>query len=558
MTSLRIGIDVGGTFTDAVLLDCLNVAAEQKVPTRSDALLETVLTALDALRLPRDAAIDQITVSTTLITNAILQKRLTPTELLLIPGYGMRLDALAWPVPYRALQGQLDFRGREIAAVETTEVQEEARRLSLINPCSSVAIVGKFSHRNNAQELGVEQILKKTAPQLRTTLGHRWGGANIYRRALTAYLNLACQDEFAAFADGLRQAVRQRGFTAPLQILKADGGVLPLEDIRAVDTVYSGPAASMLGALADSGEDMPDSYVVIDVGGTSTDMGLILDRVPMWSAKGAKIGGFSTQIRAMAVRSLAMGGDSVVQVEDGQVRIQPYRAGLPCCRGGPELTPTDAMCYLGIVAIGDQNKAAEGLARQCPVDQTPESLSALAQEILNVMSQKITDAVMDLEREWRDEPTYKIWQVLHPQQQGNFPIWLSGGPAPGLLRDLTRQSGRAVRSGTRSGLANAIGAALARPAFSRTLHLDTVVGRYRIAETGEQGVWQGSPRPHKEITRLMEEIMTRESERRGLAPDDWQKEVFDFFPVVDGYSAVGQVVRGSWHVPAGIMGRVNQ
>lgn len=560
--ALRIGIDVGGTFTDAVLVDNGVIAAATKVSTPADVntLLPTVLEALEALRVTDITQVEQITVSTTLMTNAILQNRLTKSELYLIPGYGMKLDALPWPVPYQAFKGQLDFRGREVEALDPAEIEQQARRLTREGSLPCAAIVGKFSHRNNAQELTFDQILRKNAPGIQTTLGHRWGGANFYRRALTAYLNMAGQELFAAFASELTRAIREKGYEAPVYVLKADGGVLPLEEVRPVDTIYSGPAASVLGALA-LAEETADSYLVIDVGGTTTDMGLVLGQVPLLSAKGAKIGGFLTQIRSLAVRSLPLGGDSVVELRRGAVEIQPYREGTPYCLGGPKLTPTDAMCYLQIIDFGDPKKAEEALMEQLRADggaAAEAEARGLAQDILKAMTKKILAAMTDLEKEWREEPAYKIWQVLHPQRREQFPIWLSGGPAPGLVRELSEQSQRAVKISRQAGFANAAGAALARPAFSRTLHVDTVVGRYRIEETGEQGAWQGSKRARGEAERLIEEIMRKETIKRELEPDDWQKDEFDYFPVVDGYRMAGQIVRGSWSMPSGIIGRVKR
>jgi N-methylhydantoinase A/oxoprolinase/acetone carboxylase beta subunit len=170
----KIGIDVGGTFTDVVLINQDHVLKKGKIPTNQDDLLSTVLSALDDIRLSEIDFIEHITVSTTLITNAILQKRLPDVELILFPGSGMRLSALKWPVEFRVLSGELDYRGRTVGALQPTEWQQLAEDLKASNT-KSVAIISKFSHRNNTFEEQLAAYLKNEVPDLKIALGSQWG-----------------------------------------------------------------------------------------------------------------------------------------------------------------------------------------------------------------------------------------------------------------------------------------------------------------------------------------------------------------------------------------------
>ena len=120
--SFKLGIDVGGTFTDAVLIKDNEVQNKGKIPTDKENLLETVISALDVLDIS-NKEIEQITISTTLVTNAILQNQLPEVDLILFPGSGMKLTALPWPVDYKVLSGELDFRGREVAPPDNKEWQ---------------------------------------------------------------------------------------------------------------------------------------------------------------------------------------------------------------------------------------------------------------------------------------------------------------------------------------------------------------------------------------------------------------------------------------------------
>lgn len=551
----RVGIDVGGTFTDAVLLNGQHIENIGKTPTQPDNLLDTILKALDGLNIANKTLISEITVSTTLVTNAILQHNLPQVELILIPGSGMKLTALNWPVRYRVLSGELDYRGREVLPLQPNEWRDIVDTLQVSGDKPLAAIISKFSHRNNILEEQLAAFLRQNVPAARIALGSQWGQSNFYRRSLTTYLNLACSELFEQFSAGLQEAITTRGYTAPLRMLKADGGVLPIGRIRPVESVYSGPAASVLGALAQS--DAADSYVVVDIGGTTTDIGLVLSGSPLLSSRGAQLSSFLTNIRSLAVRSIAVGGDSTVLFADGVLTLAPYRTGPAYCIGGPNPTPTDAMRYLELSDYGSFARAEAALASLLPSDRRdPETLRMLAADILQLMVDRIGTAIEQLLDIWKTEPAYKVWEVLHQHSDFKFYIQMSGGASPGFAGLLAkRMNTKAVLVGS-SGASNAIGAAMARPTFSWTMHLDTHLGRYRIEETGEQQKWAGAKKPHKEVEKFLKDLAKNQAETMGVEAQSLQQEAFDYFPLVDGYQTVGQIIRGTIFVPPAVRGRV--
>lgn len=552
---IQVGIDVGGTFTDAVLLEDNVIIERAKVTTQPDNILGTVLQAFDLLNIYRKP-VSQITVSTTLITNAILQNKLPKVDLLLFPGSGMSLDAFSWPVSYDVLKGELDYRGREIVPPDELEWRRLLNRYQKSSK-SKVAVVGKFSHRNNLHERNLKLYLHKHCPKLNITLGHEWGQANFYRRSLTAYLNSASSDFYQGFADQLQKAVSQKGSTAQILVLKADGGVLPLQKLHPVDSIYSGPAASMLGALAQT--EPNQSFVVVDIGGTTTDIGLVLSGNPLLNSHGARIGSFSTLVRSLAVRSISAGGDSTIIFDKNTFKLEPYRQGPAYCLGGPAPTPTDAMRYLNLIPYGSLSKAEEALAKLLPEnDRDSLHLHQLAQDILSRLSENIAQAIESLYKEWREEPAYKVWEVLHPHDHLNFYIWVSGGAAPGIVQSLEKRLHTSVKIGQYPEVSNAIGAALARPTFSCSLHLDTSIKRYQIEETGQQGEWLGSRKPHKEVQGFLEKIAEEIAQDKGIELCEPLIQPFDFFPIINGYQTVGQIVRGSLIVPPGVRGRLKR
>lgn len=554
----HVGIDVGGTFTDGALIDENRLISKTKVPTQSNNLLETLLHALEGLGV-FNKPVDKITVSTTLVTNAILENKLPPVELFLFPGSGMRLEALPWPVPYHALKGEIDYRGREVAPPDELEWRRICNQLDF-DSITQAAVVSKFSHRNRIFEESLAQFLNKRYPELEVSLGFEWGHANFYRRSLTTYLNTASKHLYSQFSSQLHQAVEKNGSQAKITVLKADGGIVPSSQLRPVDSINSGPAASVIGALAQSGSQ--DSLVVVDIGGTTTDIGLILSGEPLLSAKGAQIGPYQTLIRTLATRSIPIGGDSTIipaaDIPEG-FSIKPYRMGPAYCLGGKHPTPTDAMRYLQRINYGDYARAEEGLATLLPPEsRNPESITQLAINILGKFADEVAHTFSDLHKEWQEEPAYKVWEVLHPHSSKDFYIWVSGGSAQGIAPSLEERVHLTVRYTEHGDVSNAIGTALARPTFSCTLHLDTTLRTYRIEEFGEQGQWLGSKRPHKEVREFLQDIAQKKAQDIGLnvAELELNPQPFDFFPVVRGYETVGQIIRGSIVVPPGVVGRL--
>lgn len=215
------------------------------------------------------------------------------------------------------------------------------------------------------------------------------------------------------------------------------------------------------------------------------------------------------------------------------------------------------MRYLKLIDYGDEQLAEEGLASLLPPEKrTPQLLHDLAAEIIDRVVDRIAEAVDSLKREWKEEPAYKVWEVLHPHENKEFNTIVSGGGARGVTTALGKQLKTTVQLGAFSEVSNALGAALARPTFDCTLHLDTYMKQYRVEETGEQGKWTGSLRPHREVEGFMETLVQQQAAHYGIEIQDMEKEPFDFFPIVQNYQTVGQIIRGAVHLRPGVIGRV--
>lgn len=415
---MNVGVDVGGTFTDAVLLEDNKVRATAKVPTKKD-LLESVLEAFDiVLKGVNTKELERIVFSTTMITNLIAERKYDNVAILLIPGPGLAHETYYFGTAVHILSGAIDYRGREIAPLNDREIESILADLSRLG-YHRVCVVGKFSPRNTTHEKRVAEIIKKKYPDWKIDLGSLIGGQlNFPRRVTTTYLTSATREPYQHFINSVRQALAVRKIDADVFILKADGGTMPLENAEElpVETIFSGPAASTLGvqALIPPGE----TAVVVDIGGTTTDLALILSGQPLLSSKGAKVENQLTQVRTLAVKSVPVGGDSALQQVGNALVIGSGRLGPAYCMGGPAPTPTDALRVLGLTELGDPVKAEEamtGLGK-------PLNLSAqdTARKVIEMVVERIASEVNNMFLDWEQEPAYRVWEVLQKEGQA-FP-----------------------------------------------------------------------------------------------------------------------------------------
>jgi len=526
-----IGIDVGGTCTDAVLLDDCGVRATAKAVTRPD-LLGSLTEALDQVTAGVKAEqIERVNLSTTLITNLVAEKKYDPVGLVLVPGPGLNPEALGFPSPHWFIPGAIDYRGREISPLDTGAVATAAAELSALG-ITRVAVAGKFSNRNNSHEVLARDTILRVAPSLHVELGHQVAGAlNFPRRAVTAYLTAATRERYRYFADAVLPALARRNLNCPVFVLKADGSTCPLAYSveNPVETLFSGPAASTLGvqALTPPGE----TVVVVDIGGTTTDLALILGGVPLLSSHGARVDGQLTQVRALAVRSVPVGGDSVVDRIGREIVIYSERLGLPYCLGGPLPTPTDASRVLGLTVQGDLEQARRAMAGL----GGPLGLSAVevARQVEDLFVAMVAREINGMFDEWRKEPVYSVWEIMAKHQgrkRGLETVVGVGGGAAGFTARIAQAVGCYPVVPPYAPVANAIGTAVARPTMQVSVRADTEAGYYLVLEEGvREALAAGAS--EEDITAVAREWLTRRAARYGLSVDSGvevtRREVFN-------------------------------
>ena len=370
----RIGVDVGGTNTDAVLLEDGGVIHAVKTPTSPD-VTTGIVTALDELsRCLRvtSGAIDAVVIGTTHFVNAVVQRR----DLARVAAVRIGLPAAAslppfcdWPLDLAErvrgavfmLEGGHDYDGRPIVPFDETGMRRIARQIRE-SGIRAVAVAAIFSPLDPSGEEWARAIVAEECPDAAVTVSHQLGRIGLLERENAALLNAALIDLAKATVAGFTAAIEASGITAPLYLTQNDGTVMPAAMAAALPVMSfaSGATNSMRGAAFLSG--LADA-MVIDVGGTSTDVGQLRNGFPREANSVVEIGGVRTLFRMPDLLSIGLGGGSVVQ--DEPLAVGPESIGYRLIDeglvfGGDTVTATDIAVAAGFARIGD-GRAVAGL-----------------------------------------------------------------------------------------------------------------------------------------------------------------------------------------------------
>jgi N-methylhydantoinase A/oxoprolinase/acetone carboxylase beta subunit len=333
-SEIWIGLDTGGTYTDAVALDGSRrvVATAKALTTHWDlsiGLGGAMRAVLDAL--PEGARrenISLVSVSTTLATNAVVENRFSPICTILI-GFDERmversgLKREGGGVIVR-VRGGHDPTGHEAEALDESAVDAAVREYG--SKVEAFAVAGQFSVRNPSHERRVHDRIRAACSKPVTCSHELSSQLDAPKRALTAALNARLTPQIRHLIDALSEVLAHDGIAAPLMIVKGDGTLMRADVALEypVETVLSGPAASVVGAAFLSGLS---DFAVSDMGGTTTDVAIVVDGRPVVRDEGAVIGGWRTMVQAVDVRTCGLGGDSEVYFDrDCRLTVGPRRA----------------------------------------------------------------------------------------------------------------------------------------------------------------------------------------------------------------------------------------
>jgi N-methylhydantoinase A len=400
-----IGTDIGGTFTDLVMLSETGEVTIVKSPTTPSDRTQAVLNALAAAAARQ--GIDARTLikqlqyfahGTTAATNAFIERKGAKTGLLITRGFAdtLRIERCmaSWagladheiahfskrtiPTPIipldliEEIEERIDERGAVIAPLGEAAARDSIRRLAA-KGVEAIAITLLWSFRNPIHEQRLAEIVREEAPNVFVTISSELVPIlGEYERASTTSINSYLGPVIHRYIDGLEKSIRDYGYDGPISIMESGGGVLPAREaaFQAANLLTSGPAGGVL-ASQKLGERLGFKNIITsDMGGTSFDVGLIVDGQPIL-ATSREVGRFHVALPAIKVTAIGAGGGSIARVRGGHLTVGPDSAGAepgPVCfgRGGTDPTITDADVVLGIIDpnyfLGGEMKLDAGLA----------------------------------------------------------------------------------------------------------------------------------------------------------------------------------------------------
>ncbi|MEM7634858.1 MAG: hydantoinase/oxoprolinase family protein [Pseudomonadota bacterium] len=318
-----IGVDTGGTYTDAAVMDAASnevLASAKALTTRGDLAvgvceaIERVLSALGDDSAGAASRVRLVSVSTTLATNAVVEGHGSPVCVVLV-GFDetmVQRSGLSSAFPglvVESIAGGHDHNGGEVEKLDVDALAGVVEKHGAA--VEAFAVASQFAVRNPAHELAARDFITDRTSLPVTVSSELASALDAPRRALTAALNARLISRISLLIKAVQQAMERFGIDAPLMMTKGDGSLARAESValRPIETVLSGPAASLVGAATLSGLS---NFILSDMGGTTTDLGVLENGRPQVNEQGADVGGWRTMVQAIDVRTLGLGGDSEV------------------------------------------------------------------------------------------------------------------------------------------------------------------------------------------------------------------------------------------------------
>ena len=439
---MRIGLDVGGTHTDAVLMDGSQVIARVKATTTEDVASGIEAALASVLEGQSPAAVDLLTIGTTQFTNAVVERkqlsRVAAVRVCLPAGRGL-MPRADWPQDLIAatdggsylIHGGHLYDGRPLSELQERELTELTQTLSDTQP-AAVVVSCAFSPTQPDQEDRLVARLAAALPGIRVCASHVMGGLGLIERENASILNASLLDFADRVANALVESSKKLGLQCPVYVSQNDGTLIDLERVRQFPalTFASGPTNSIRGAWALTG--LADA-IVIDVGGTTSDIGVLKNGFPRQSNLVIDVGGARTNFRMPDVIAMGLGGGSLIGPDGKACGPQSVARELrqkALCFGGSVMTLTDVAVSQGRLAISDASQSR-------PVE--PEVCEAVDSLIVEKLA-----AAVDLMK-----PGGAI-----------LPVILVGGGAPLIPGDTL--AGCPIVRPNNADVANAIGASIAQ------------------------------------------------------------------------------------------------
>lgn len=457
----RLGVDVGGTNTDAVIIDQnLNLVDSVKVPTTEDVstgIFEAIHSVLDKSCIEKNK-IKYAMLGTTQCTNAIVErKKLSKVGVIRIgsPATHSIEPMVDWPEDLRnavsenfyIVKGGYEFDGRELSPFDEGEVRSVVKDMK--GKVESIAISCVFSPVKADHEIMTARIVKEELGDIPVSMSHEVASMGLLERENAAILNSALMKVAQIVTEGFRKGLEQEGIdNAEIFLCQNDGTLMSVEYTKKfpILTVACGPTNSIRGA---SFLSKKKNAIVLDVGGTTTDIGVIVNSFPRESSLATDVGGARTNFRMPDIIAIGLGGGTIIRVKEGDIKIGPDSVGYKLTKkalvfGGDTLTATDIAVRLGMTNIGDPSKV---------------------EHIKKEFAQKIMDMMMEMIEEGVDKMKLSSEPV---------PVVLVGGGGI-IVKDSLKGVSEVIKP-KNFPVANAIGSAIAQVSgtFEKLFTLDKI------------------------------------------------------------------------------------
>jgi N-methylhydantoinase A len=427
---MYLGIDIGGTFTDLVLMDEDGNIVTAKAPTTPGELEKGVFDAIALVATTQGVAVEQLLAKvtafghgTTQATNALIERTGATTGLIATRGFG---DTLAlqrlmgftagipveqlgrysrrrYPEPIvprglvREVRERVDQAGHVLVPLDEESVRTAVRELSDAG-AETFAVALLWSFRNPAHEQRVGEIIREMRPGAYVSLSCEVSPIiGEYERTATTVLNSYLAPKVADYLSRIETLLRDRGFRGNFNVLNSAGGVVPATEAarKPVLLVASGPAGGVMGSLQLAQEIGHRNIITTDMGGTSFDVALVVDGKALVSGT-HEVGRFHLNTPVIDIRAIGAGGGSIARVEAGLLRVGPESAGAapgPVCygRGGKRATVTDADLVLGILSPDNF------LGGRMKLD-LPAATEAIREQIADPLNMSVEEAAAGIRR----------------------------------------------------------------------------------------------------------------------------------------------------------------
>jgi len=441
---LRVGVDVGGTHTDAVLLDGDSILATAKALTSVD-VTSGILEALEAIlteQCGREESIEAVMLGTTQFTNAVIERRelaeVAAIRIGLPSGKGLP-PKVGWPEDIAAclgehvymIQGGCLYDGWPLAELNDREIRSVIGDLKARN-VEAVSISSVFSPMNPRDEVFLSEKIRHAIPGIHVTMSHKIGRLGILERENAALLNASLLNFADRVVTSFTAAITQRGLKCRFFVSQNDGTLMDADFVREYPalTFASGPTNSLRGASKLTGLG---NAIVVDVGGTTSDIGVLQDGFPREANDVIEVGGVRTNFRMPDLLSIGLGGGSLIS-DDGS-EVGPRSVGHRLLQdglvfGGNTLTATDIVVAAGQANVGDASRV-KGINTE------------IVATAINRMHQRLNQSI----------------EKMKPSSEP-MPVVLVGGGA--ILVNETLEGASEIHRPQHADVANAIGAAIAQ------------------------------------------------------------------------------------------------